>query len=138
MILFIEMKINDNAFFVSRKMCVLTFMIKKILITIYNEFNNHSESDHIYERINNSWYIKEFIRYLKNYIAHCLQFKINRIRRRKFNECLQLILSSFIFFYTFIIDFVLTMLVSHIGMNFVMSVIDKFNKSITVLIDKNI
>ena len=131
-------KINDNSSFVSRRMCVSTFMIKEILITVHNESNDHSEFDHFYERINNFWYIKELIRYFKNYIAHCSQCKINKIRRHKSYEFFQFILSSFISFHTLIIDFILTMLVSYIDMNCVMSVIDKYSKRITILVNKNI
>ena len=131
-------KINDNSSFVSRRMCVPEFMIKQILITIHNESNDHSDFDHIYERVNNSWYIKKLIKYLKNYIAHCSKCKVNRTRRHKFYESLQSILSSFISFHTFIIDFVLILSTSHIDMNCVMSVIDKYSKRITILVDKDV
>ena len=131
-------KISDNSSFVSRRMCVSKFMIKQILITIHNEFNDHSDFDHIYERVNSSWYIKELIKYLKNYIANCSKCKMNKIRRHKLYESLQSIFSSFISFYTFIIDFVLILSTSHIDMNCVMSVIDKYNKRITIFVDKDI
>ena len=130
-------KISDNSFFVSRRMCVSTFMIKKTLIIVHNESNDHSKFNHFYERINSFWYIKKLIRYFKNYIAHCSQCKINRIRCHKFYEFLQSILSSFISFHTLIIDFILTMLVSHIDMNCVMSVTDKYSKRITILVNKD-
>ena len=130
-------EISDNSSFVPRRMCVSAFMIKEILIIVHNESNDHSEFDHFYERINSFWYIKELIRYLKNYIAHCSQCKINRIRRHKSYEFLQSILSSFISFHTLIIDFILTMLVSHIDMNCVMSVTDKYSKRITILVNKD-
>ena len=129
--------ISDNSPFVPRRMCVSAFMIKEILIIVHNESNDHSEFDHFYERINSFWYIKELIRYLKNYIAHCSQCKINRIRRHKSYEFLQFILSSSISFHTLIIDFILTMFVSHIDMNCVMSVIDKYSKRIIIFVNKD-
>ena len=130
-------KINDNLSFVMHRMCVSTFMIKVILITVHNELNDHSEFNHFYERINSFWYINELIKYFKNYIAHCSQCKINKIRRHKFYDFLQFILSLFISFHTLIIDFILTMFVSHIDMNCVMPVIDKYCKRITILVNKN-
>lgn len=119
-------------------MCISKFMIKQILTTIHNEFNDHSDFDHIYKRVNKSWYIKELTKYLKNYIVHYSKCKINRIRRHKFYENLQLIFSSFISLYIFTIDFVLTLLTSYININCVMSIIDKYNKRITILVEKNI
>lgn len=99
--------ISDNLSFVSRRMCVSKSMIKNFLITIYNDFNNYFEFDRIYKRINVSWYIKNLIKYLKNYIEHCSQCKINRTQQHKLYESLQFILSLFISFYTLIVDFVL-------------------------------
>lgn len=127
---------NDNSSFVSRRMCMSKFIIKNVLITIYNDFNDHSKFDRIYKRVIVSWYIKDLIKYLKNYIEHCLQCKINETRHKLY-ESFQSILSSFISFHTLIIDFVLTMSKSHIDMNCVMSVIDKYRKRITVLIEKS-
>ena len=124
--------------FVSRRMCVSEFMIKQILITIHIEFNDYSDFDHIYERVNSLWYIKELIKYLKNYIAHCSKCKMNRIRRHKLYESLQSIFSPFIFFHTFIIDFVLIFSTFHIDINFVMSIIDKYSKRITIFLNKDV
>ena len=107
-------------------------------LTVHNESNDHSKFDHFYERINSFWYIKELSRYLKNYIAHCSQCKVNRICRHKSYEFLQSILSSLISFHTLIIDFILTMFVSHIDINCVMFVTDEYSKRITILVNKNI
>ena len=130
-------EINDNSSFVSRRMCVSKFMIKEMLTTVHNKFNDYSRFDRIYERMNVSWYIKNLIKYLKNYITHCSQWKVNETRRHKSYESLQSILSSFISFYTLTVDFILTMFESHIDMNCVMSVIDKYSKRIIVLVEKN-
>ena len=132
-------KISDNcSSFVSKRMCVLDFMIKDILAMIHDEFNEHVEFDRIYERIINVWYIRELSRQLTDYLKHCFKCQINRIRKHKSYDSLQSILSSFIFFHTFTIDFVLVLSIFHTSMNNVMTITDKFNKRIIIVFDKDI
>ena len=132
-------KISDNcSSFVFRRMCVFDFMIKDILTMTHDEFNEYVEFDRTYERITNAWYIRELSKQLTDYLKHCSKCQINRIRKHKSYDSLQSILSSFISFYTFTIDFVLVLSTSHTDMNNVMTITDKFSKRIIIVLDKNI
>ena len=132
-------KISDNcSSFVFKRMCVFDFMIKDILAMTHDEFNEHVEFDRTYERITNAWYIRELSKQFTDYLKHCSKCQVYRTRRHKFYNSLQSILSSFIFFHTFIIDFVLVLSIFHIDMNNVMTITDKFNKRIIIVLDKDI
>ena len=132
-------KISDDcSSFALKRMCVSDFMIKNILTIIHDEFNEHTEFDRTYERITNSWYIRELSKQLTEYLKHCFKCQINRIRRHKFYDSLQSILSSLISFHTFTIDFVLVLSISHTDMNNVMTITNKFSKRVIIVLDKNI
>ena len=132
-------KISDDcSFFVFRRMCVFDFMIKNILAMIHDEFNEHAEFDRTYKRIINSWYIRELSRQFTDYLKHCSKCQINRTRRHKSYDSLQSILSSFISFHILTIDFVLILSTSHTNMNNVMTITNKFNKRVIIVLDKNI
>ena len=132
-------KISDNcSSFVFRRMCVFDFMIKDILTMTYDEFNEHVEFDRTYERIINAWYIPELSRQLTDYLKHCFKCQINRIRRHKSYNSLQSILSSFISFHIFTIDFVLVLSISHTDINNVMTITDKFSKKVIIVLNKDI
>ena len=131
-------KISDESTsFILRKMCVSQFMIKDVFAMTHHEFNEHIEFDRIYERLTNSWYIRDLSKQLINYFKHCFECQINRIRKHKFYENLQSILSSSILFHILTIDFVLILFISHTSMNNVMSITDKFSKRITIVSSKN-
>lgn len=117
-------------------MCVSQSMIKNILIMIYDD--SHVEFDRISDRIINSYYIRDFFKHLTDYLKHCFQCRVNRIRGHKFYDNLQFVLSSSIFFHSIIIDFVLILSKFHIDMNNIKSIIDKLSKRITIISSKNI
>ena len=118
-------------------MCVFDFMIKDILAITHDEFNEHVEFDRTYERITNVWYIRELSKQLIDYLKHCFKCQVNRIRRHKFYDSLQSILSSFISFHILTIDFVLVLSTFHTDMNNVMTITNKFNKRVIIVFDKN-
>ena len=105
---------------------------------IHDEFNEHAGFDRTYEQIINSWYIRELSKQLTDYLKHCSKCQVNRIRKHKSYDSLQSILSSFIFFYTLTIDFVLILSTFHTDMNNVMTITNKFKKRVIIVPDKNI
>lgn len=66
---------------------------------------------------------------------HCFKCKGNQTKKHKSYENLQSIFIFFVFFYVITIDFVLTMFVFHIDINCVMSIICKFSKRITSMLE---
>ena len=131
-------KISDESIlFILRRMCVSQFMIKKILTIVHDEFNEHTDFDHIYDRLINSWYTRSLFKELRNYLKHCSKCQINKIRRHKLYENLQSILFSSISFHTLAIDFVLILSCSHTTMNNRMSITDKFSKRVIIISDRN-
>ena len=127
---------DETSLFVSRRMCVSHSMIDEILSMIHN--NEHFDFDKTYERTICSWYIRDLIDHLKRFLKNCAKCNVNRTRRHRFFDSLQLILSSSISFHTLIIDFVLALSESHIDLNVFMSIICKFNKRITAISEKDI
>lgn len=97
----------------------------------------HIEFDRTFNKINNSWYIRNLFKHLTNYLKHCSQCRINRTRRHKFYNNLQSILSSSILFHFIIIDFILAISEFYFDMNNIMSIIDKFSKKIIIISEKN-
>ena len=131
-------KISDESIsFVLRRMCVSQFIIKKILAIVHDEFNEHTDFDHTYDRLICSWYIRSLFKEFRNYLKHCSKCQINKIRRHKSYENLQWIFFSSILFHTLIIDFVLILSCFHKNMNSIMSITDKFSKKIIIISNKN-
>ena len=120
-----------------RRMYVSQFIIKHILIMTHDDVNEHIEFDRIHEKLINSWYIRDLSKQLTNYLKHCFKCQLNRIKRNKFYDSFQSILSSFVLFYLLIIDFVLVFFSFYTNINNVMLVTNKFNKRITIVSNKN-
>lgn len=110
-------------------------IIKNILTLTHDD--SHIEFDRTYNKIVNLWYIREFSKHLTSYLKHCFQCRINRTRRYKSYKNLQFILSSSISFHFITIDFVLKISESHIDINNIMFVTNKFNKRIIIISNKN-
>ena len=125
----------EDFFFISRRMCISSSIIKDVLSITYDY--EHQNFDRTYKKIVSSWYIRNLTKHFKAYFKHCLQCKINQIKRHKSYESLQSILSSSIFFHTLIIDFILTLSKSWTDMNNVMSITCKYFKRITIISSMN-
>lgn len=134
--LLFKKKIDDNIFFVFRRICILSTIIKDILIMTHD--SNHVNFHRIYEQTILKWYIQKLTKHFKVYLKHCSTCKINQIKRHKLYESLQLILSFLVSFHTLTINFELVLLEAYSDINNIMSIICKFSKRITVIseIDK--
>ena len=95
--------------------------------------NDHTEFDRTYEKMTSSWYIRNLIKHLNNYIKHCSICAINRTKRHKSYDSLQWVLFSSVSFHILTIDFVLILFVTHIDINNIMSMTCKFFKRVTII-----
>ena len=134
---FDDCTIDEHAF-ESRRLCISQSLIVEIFNIIYEIVNEYSKFDKYYKRISLFYFIKKLTQQLRNYFYHCSNCQINQTKKHRFYELMQFILTSSIFFYTFIIDFILTLSKSHVQLNFAMSIICKFFKRITCILDKTI
>ena len=126
----------DNHDYELYKLCISHSVIQKIFEIVHE--NNHSEYARYYEIISLKYYIRDLIKYLRNYLKHCFKCQIFQTRRYKFYNSFQSILTSSILFYIIIIDFVLTLSLSAKNWNCLMSIICKFIKQIFLIFNKSI
>ena len=127
----------DDHVYKSHRLCILWSVIKNILKTAHDN-DTHFEFARCYEKIVSFYYIRGLIRYLRNYLKHCLKCQIYQTRRHKSYEFLQLILTFSISFHIITIDFVLTLFVFKTSKSFncFMSVICKYFKRIFLISDR--
>lgn len=81
--------------------------------------------------------IKNLLTYLKKYLKDCFKCNINKTKRHKSYDRLQLIMSFFISSHTIIMNLVLVVSFVHIDINNVMTVTCQFSKKIIIILDKN-
>ena len=98
----------DDHVYESHRLCISWSVIKNILKIVHDN-DTHSEFARCYEKIVSFYYIRDLIRYLRNYLKHCSKCQIYQTRRHKSYESLQLILTFSISFHTIIVDFVLAL-----------------------------
>jgi hypothetical protein len=124
-----------NKFTREKRLCILSDCVSNIL-TITHE-QEHSNSKVCFEIISRSWYIKELIRALREYIRHCSQCQQIQIRRHKSWENLQSIHFSSISFDIIIMNFVLELSKIRDELNCILFVTDKFTKRIMLISEKS-
>ena len=82
------------------------------------------------------WYIRDFSRYLRDYLKYYFYYQIYQTRKHALYEFLQLILILSISFYTIIINFILIFSKSKQSFNIVIFFFCKFFKKCIVVFDK--
>ena len=134
----VDDSIDDHAF-ISYRLCISDVVVKDELKIVHDDSNDHSEYAKCYEQIVSTWYIRDLIRQLRDYLKYCSKCQINRIKRHQSHDSLQFILSSIILFHTLSLDFILALSVSRVEQfNVAMSITCKFTKRIIIVLDKNI
>ena len=78
-------------------------------------------------------FISRLSRKIRRYIKYCLNCQLTQIKRYRLYEKLMFIVSSLYFFHIIIINFILTLFEN---LNIVLTIIDKFFRRITFIIDK--
>ena len=129
----------DDHVFISRRLCISNAVVKDVLKIVHDDSNDHSKYAKCYEQIISTWYIRDLIRQLRDYLKYCSKCQINRIRRHQSHDSLQFILSSIILFHTLSLDFIFALSISRVEQfNVVMSITCKFTKRIIIVLNKNI
>ena len=126
----------ENHDYQSRRLCIFHSIIKNILNIVYN--NIHFGYARCYEIVLFNYYIRDLIRYLRNYLKYCFKYQMFQTRRHKLYDFLQSIFILSISFHIIIIDFVLTLFLSSKEWDCLMSIICKFIKRILLIFDKTI
>ena len=133
---FSDMLVTDNHVYEFHRLCIFHSIIQNILIVVHDD--SHSNFARCYEKIATFYYIRDLIKYLKNYLKYCSKCQTYQTRRYKFYDSLQFIFISNISFHIIIIDFILTLLKSRIDQfDCVMFVNCKYFKRIMLISSKN-
>ena len=61
----------DDHVFTFRRFCVSNVVVKNVLEIVHNDFNDHSRYAKCYEQIVSTWYIRDLIRQLRDYLKYC-------------------------------------------------------------------
>ena len=128
--------IIDDHVYEFRRFCIFHFVVSNILRLIYDD--KHANYVKCFEKMFASYYIRDLSRYLRDYLKYCSKCQIYQIKKHVLYDSLQFILISSISFHTIIIDFILILFVSRDELNITMSVICKFIKQFTLVVDKKI
>lgn len=123
---------GDHAF-QPRRLCIPPGGAQKEIFEAIHDRNNHLGFARCYERIINSYYIRNLSKRLHEYVRHCPQCQSLQTRRHKPYGSLQPILTPPIPFHTLTIDFMLAFPKTLSGLDCMMSVTCKFSKRATVI-----
>ena len=128
--------IIDDHVYESRRLCISHFVVSNILRLIHDD--EHVDYVKCFEEMFVSYYIRDLSRYLRDYLKHCSKCQMYQTKKHASYDSLQFILISSISFHTIIIDFILVLFVFRDELNITMSVICKFTKRLTLIVDKKI
>ena len=120
-----------------KRLCILTSM-KKIMLKTAHDNYNHAKHHRAYVKLSETIYIHKLLRKLIIYIRHCSACQLNQTRRHKQYKKLMLIITSFISFYTIIMNFVLSLFITNL-MNYdcVFNITNKFFKKMLCISGKS-
>lgn len=114
----------------------ISFELKQeIFKLIYNEMN-HSKYVKTHEKLITGLFIYNIIIKLHEYIHYCPHCQMNQIPRHRPYESLQLIYTPAKPFHIIIIDFILILSKTVAKEDYIISIINKFNNVITLIINK--
>ena len=121
--------------YVSRRLCLFDAILKNVFKIVHEDF--HLKFHKCYEHFF-MYCIRSLIVKFKTYLRHYSQCQMNQIKRHKTYNFLKSIDSSNVFFYTIIIDFIMTLSKSFQKLNSSFFAICKFFKKITFVSKKMI
>lgn len=119
-----------------RRLCIFDSCIENFMKIAHD--NDHFEFVRCFDMIFQTWYVRNLIKALRNYIKHGSKCFVLQTRRHKLWESFQSINTSFVSFHIITFDFILAMSLSIDLHNVIMSIIDKFTKRTTLISKKNI
>ena len=108
---------------------------RKIFEQIH-DWNNHVEFIKSYEIISTNFYFRKLANRFKQYIVYCRLCNLCQIKRHQLYDSFNSIVSSSMSFHTVSFDFIFILFLKQ-NMNVILTIICKFFKKITIIIDKN-
>ena len=127
--------ITDDHAYESRRLCIFHSIIQNILVVAHDD--NHFEFARCYERISFNYYIRDFIKYFRDFLKHCFKCQTYQTRRHLSYDFLQFIFIFSIFFHTITIDFILILSIFFDeSWDCMMSVNCKYFKRIILIFEK--
>ena len=101
-----------------------------------HDLANHGGFYRTYNRLVSSVYIRQLVKRLRRYIAHCLDYQVFQITRHSPFSSLNLLSTPSIPFYIVIIDFIIKLPEAE-GFNILLIITDKFTKKVVLEPGKN-
>ena len=109
--------------------------MKHKIFRFAHDENQHFDVHRCYDRIANTLYVSRFFRKLRKYIEHCFQCQLTQIKRHRFYDELNSIISSSTSFNTITMNFIL--ILSN-ELNTLFIVICKYSRRIILIANKEI
>lgn len=123
--------ITSNYTFSDRRLYISKIAIKHFFETIYSD--EYIDYVKMYNIIFKHWYIKGLTRKLRDYLRYYLKYQLYQTRRHLSHEFLQSIQLSPMPFYILTIDFILTIPESKKRYDYIIFVIDKYSRRISLI-----
>ena len=114
----------------------ISICFEKEIFELIHDWQHHDKFHHIYNQIFSLLFLQHLIRWLKTYILHCSECKINQTKHHSSYDFLQSIMMSLISFHTITMNFILTLSPNHKDLNSILTVTDKFTKQMFLLTDR--
>ena len=130
-----ELSLNDLIYYIDfeyRRLCISNVMKKKIFKLICDN-NTYTSIHKYYNRLMKTLFISRLSRKIRRYIKYYSNCQLTQIKQHRSYEELMFIVSSSYFFHIIIMNFVLTLFEN---LNIILTIIDKFFRRITFIIDK--
>ena len=118
-------------------LCISLYLYEEVFVLIHDVMR-HSEYTRIHECLINNLYLLNLLKHLHKYIQHCLQCQLIQTSKCNLYKFMQFILTSLWLFYVLIIDFILVLSASLKDYNIILSVTDKFNKTMIFILRQKI
>ena len=95
-----------------------------------HDFMKHSDYAYTHEWLIDNLYLSDLMKHLYDYIHHCSQCKLMQTSKHYSYKFMQFILTSLWSFHVFTINFILVLSVLLNESNIILSVINKFSKTV--------
>jgi len=118
-------------------LCILSFFHQKVFFLMH-DFMSHSKYVKIHEKLTEELYIYNLLKYLHNYIHHCLQYQVIQMSHHKLYKSLQSILTSLWSFHTITVNFILALSETSESYKSIILIIDKISKAVSFISEKKI
>ena len=127
--------IIENHVYDSQRFCISYVVIQNIIQLIHDEIE-YVDYIKCFEQITSSWYIREFFRYLREYLKYCFHCQIYQIKKHVSYDFLQSMLTSNVSFHIITMNFILVLFKSSQKLDIVMTISCKFFKRVTIIVEK--